>query len=521
MSNPKNVFTTIFVLFALISCNGRVKTESSETKEEWDKSNRPSLMGALTLSYDQLVLTSSQRGSLNFKPWKSGYWPYSQKNIANRYLSESEFFSASDQIANASLNPGEPLLSPAEKYDLLANSGFELTQESWKRYNDLLAKYGSDYRLWDWMGICAGWAPASISEPEPRRHVLASTDDGQEILFFSGDIRALLSKAYDVNATEKGYVTVGLRCNEAGYTIPRDERGRIVDGQLTASQKNFTMLSDYSDANGAIEVIINDSDTEPFWLVADTPFRRIAGPKDMWRYRSRSEIANDISAGSIGKNAIFQEKQAVIFYKGCRDINPASLHMSLVTNISESAPVQRGFILEISQAQEVWNHPVWGYTSKIAHPKALSEMGREDRMFRAPGATHTVDVETKLIYGTGASPAMEYREAYRGPINWHNFAVNAGRYEFLVLNYTLELDDSGLVIGGEWDKSMDRRKMVPDFYWMVLGKLTDNGKNGDPSVVKYSVLQKLNACSQRATDTSRDVWISGELKPVPVVTCRL
>ncbi|HEY8377572.1 MAG TPA: hypothetical protein VIK91_13850, partial [Nannocystis sp.] len=59
-----------------------------------------------------------------------------------------------------------------------------------------------------WVGLCHGWAPAAILEPEPRKAV---TYNG--VRFEINDIKALLAITYDRGVANR---FISLRCNEDG-----------------------------------------------------------------------------------------------------------------------------------------------------------------------------------------------------------------------------------------------------------------------------------------------------------------
>lgn len=487
------------VVSACGSSGGRQSVSPSTLDESWDSANRPSLIGAHALRYEELTAPSALRGAVPEKPWRDSYWPYHRKNIAYRYMTNSDFGSFAEQVADANAALGSQTLSPAEKYDALSgDGGFSLTRESWGLHDYYRGKYGDDLGKWSWMGICAGWAPASIAEPAPTQHVLAVNQSGREVLFFAGDVRALLSKAYDVNRTTDGYRMVGSRCNDPEYVLPRDALGRSLDGRLSATLESFVILSDHGRSTGALEVARDALSPEPYWLVAPEPLAKMSGVTRFWRYARRTDVVRDLAANTRGAHAVSPEPLDVELYKSCRDVNPAVLHFAMVQNLSDAASPKRSFVVELSRDVEIWNHPAWGYTAKLGKPRALASDPLDRRVFRAAGTTQLVDVEAKLLYVSGAAPQQSYPTDDGTALDWDDYDLRPWTYPSLDLAYTLELDASGLVVGGEWNEATNTRLALPDFFWRTYGKVTDELKDGGPSPLKYSVLEKLAACSRQA-----------------------
>ena len=99
--------------------------------------------------------------------------------------------------------------SASEKYDLLISDlSFTLTNQN-KQQGKPLSKNG-DVEFW--MGICHGWAPASLIYSRPQRDVEMVAGDGStKIKFYADDVRGLLSLKYANNANDNLFV--GGRCN--------------------------------------------------------------------------------------------------------------------------------------------------------------------------------------------------------------------------------------------------------------------------------------------------------------------
>ena len=124
----------------------------------------------------------------------------------------------------------------------------------------------------------------------------------------------------------------------------------------------------------------------------------------------------------------------------CRDLNAGAFHVILANFVGIA---RKGFILDITWDQQVWNHPVTGYSSKIGDSAPLPANA-------ALGAVRAVTVETTIFYTIENVP---FWQATNGTPN---------RTESQKLyKYKLELNSFGQIVGGEWLASDH-----PDFLWM-------------------------------------------------------
>lgn len=163
---------------------------------------------------DDKKLTTAK---LDIAPWSDSYWPLYQGAIANRYNDPNfiygEWKEAFDYITK---NPASKLiakkefdsLSPAEKYDYffqLKNKG--ITQSNWAEGKGYFNEYG---KVETWMGLCHGWAAASIMMPEPKKAVEVSTSAGS-FSFYPSDIKALATLIWAKGQFNTRFV--GGRCH--------------------------------------------------------------------------------------------------------------------------------------------------------------------------------------------------------------------------------------------------------------------------------------------------------------------
>ena len=133
-----------------------------------------------------------------------------------------------------------------------------------------------------------------------------------------------------------------------------------------------------------------------------------------------------------------EEYDRELLENGCADVNPGALHVILANELEED----RGFVIDITRDQEVWNQPVYSYEST-----EVSRRGPNENEYRY-GAREIVEIESVVSFIVENTPEWDLNIDHRS----HNRAY---------YHYELELDESGEIIGGKW-KSFER----PDFLWM-------------------------------------------------------
>jgi hypothetical protein len=125
----------------------------------------------------------------------------------------------------------------------------------------------------------------------------------------------------------------------------------------------------------------------------------------------------------------------------CRDVNAGSFHIAL-TNLLGIA--ERGFVAEISRGQEVWNQPVYAFTSKIVDQSDEVPAGS------APGTVKIAHISTTMNY------VAEIGAHWDNPLP----VIDVADDPSVILEYSVELDATGMIIGGEWTTDDH-----PDFLW--------------------------------------------------------
>jgi hypothetical protein len=228
-----------------------------------------------------------------------------------------------------------------------------------------------------------------------------------------------------------------------------------------------------------------------------------------WRKVAGSRVANAASATP--------KKFAFKSYKECRDINPATFHTALVSwlggrrpNNADTGP--RGFVIDLTRTEQVWNQGLWRYASRAGNPTALqvSSGGQTIKdpyaMVRASGTKQIVDFVTTVSFGVENGPYVSFSEE-------DEISRDA------VFRYTLEFGEDGKLLGGEWHstgyenteplsgeallrdlnnqvgRSYHSWEGAPDFIWGVPASAGNSLEFRDSAFLKASVIAAIHKCS--------------------------
>jgi hypothetical protein len=154
----------------------------------------------------------------------------------------------------------------------------------------------------------------------------------------------------------------------------------------------------------------------------------------------------------------------------CLDVNAGAFHIVLANFVGLA---DQSVVAEVSRGVEVWNNPIYAYSSKVVSVSAATKSSAKKTVKR-------VAVETVVRYPSDderlppqALPTVGAEQVLvpetEGPLELARFA-NVYRYSESKYKYWLELNAAGEIIGGEWI-SFDR----PDYLWMK-GKMLFRGE---------------------------------------------
>lgn len=171
------------------------------------------------------------KGRALTKPWSDTYWPLYRGGLGQRYGDEKvsvlDWKEAREYVTNQSAeilaSEGHwEQLSPAEKYDLLFGlEEMPLTQYSWREGQRYFDQYG---KVETWMGLCHGWAAASMMTVAPKKKVEIETIYGTAT-FYPSDIKGLNTLLWAKGSFETRFI--GGRCNSRTPRVSSD--GRILE----------------------------------------------------------------------------------------------------------------------------------------------------------------------------------------------------------------------------------------------------------------------------------------------------
>lgn len=142
----------------------------------------------------------------------------------------------------------------------------------------------------------------------------------------------------------------------------------------------------------------------------------------------------------------------------CIDTNPGAFHIALTNRIAKE---KKAFVAEVVRDNEVWNQPVFGYSSKVIY--------ESDTLINpSKGTRKQVRVKTRMDYANdGGRMFWEQEDPEEEFYAWWNPTNGTDNYRAAHkdFEYILDLDKRGNIIGGHW-LSYER----PDFIWLKRSK---------------------------------------------------
>lgn len=138
-------------------------------------------------------------------------------------------------------------------------------------------------------------------------------------------------------------------------------------------------------------------------------------------------------------NEDLEKNPSAAHRRECRDVNAGAFHIVLTNEIGIG---RKAFIIDKTRDLEVWNQPVYRYSSQIEREQKPSQGA-------AVGTVREILVQTEITYSIESvtlwSPVLG--------TEYHNYTTVSYRYR-------LELDAAGAILGGEW-----LGEERPDFLW--------------------------------------------------------
>jgi hypothetical protein len=201
--------------------------------EDYDEDNDPSNFED---DYVYNIRKLRKEGKLSKKPWSDSYWPSYEGGIAYRWNDDSH----GEKSFKYKLHTKKELLhmnvsqisslSPAEKLDIYNRDyRYPTVRSEWKRTSkdDPTWEGNSLKSLTKYLGICHGWASASLHYKQPDA-VNMTNQDGILIPFGASDVKALLSYFVGVFMPDADVWFVGTRCD---YDIEDEDKEHAEDDE--------------------------------------------------------------------------------------------------------------------------------------------------------------------------------------------------------------------------------------------------------------------------------------------------
>ena len=136
-------------------------------------------------------------------------------------------------------------------------------------------------------------------------------------------------------------------------------------------------------------------------------------------------------------------------HTSCEDVNPGALHIALFESMQRQVPL----IADVDPNAAVWNHPIKSYRFQL-HEQRPPSSGSARDTFLEVRVSNTIEIVTET------SPSHQDLEETLDTIN---------------LEYWLELDKAGHIIGGSWvgksqlDFLWYRKKLkIPSRYYQLI-----------------------------------------------------
>lgn len=421
--------------------------------------------------------------------------------------------------AKSSAPDFKPLLRDGSAFNSELKNYLPVTSHDWGLWLDTFSWAHDDE--WAWMGICNGWSPAALREAKPKQSVMV-TRGKRKILLTEGDIRGLLSWTWgwQFPAATLG---AGIRCDaNQSKTIVKEKR--VVDGRL---------------CEGKGSRVGHCVSANTIYIGSDNPFANVPGRVVKFGFDPANRNSHEATLRNSLGNAYFEadvkslsngetKRLLIQLTQSCRDMNPGLFHAALVDLVARK---KIGFVVDADRYTQVWNQPVYAYemtylpilkrdgtAAPAGEPVAIVEVKNDPyAKFRSDNANKIVQVRTKVIYAAENGPFAIYGTDGRKEI-----------HEEIVNDYTLEIDKSGKIIGGEWGLLPESPEVkplaisnsttsgAPDFIW----NYPDNSRP-EGTLMNYSLIKKIHDCSTNKPPTGRFDLSPFVKEPLPYADCVL
>jgi hypothetical protein len=496
-----------FAGLSLVGCAADQATQSSDAldpedqdplavsgkAEAWDSNNNPAfVVSDFLYVFSQLPISGSGP-----KPIPGSYWPVYQDNINVKWegsMSPAEKYARAfgkdvgtvmDAVSNANGVKGHSERKTCDTSSDCAdlNDGSECA-----------AAYDNSVKrcIPTWWGICHGWSPYALSEPQAKMPVTKTAPDGTVITFEPGDLEALMSLSY-TNVTSKFLAT---RCNRAAtgtYAETMDNSGRINESECRdMNPGSWHVLVTNMMGLRHQGFVIDQTTTDEVWN------------QPGWKY-----VVTNAENGAL-KEVNKDTAMGILGVGGSRsELFPSKAFAAQQTQTGTfTAPVSGHINFKTSGTGDVdlYVKKGAGVTTDNADCSSTSDTADESCEFDVnAGDTFSYIV---LGYAASSNATLGVLLPGSGPYIYNG---EAARFFYVEMDFTfvvesapgdvphsaddfsktkhysyiLEADQYGKIIGGEWAKGS--KADHPDFAWWPQGT-----PNGDVAGISYDDLKALN-----------------------------
>ena len=569
-------FAPALCLTLLASCNAAPNGSSlQEAPDFWNALIRFGFNRVI--GYNDLV--AKREVSTADVPWSDTYWPLSYKGMAWRYNAPDDPAALKEEVQVAAFiahfatesvkSSPDPLLSPAEKYDLVyqyrhglsaapkalsklvadlakqdkaikaksdikdkkpmlakmiyslrneaIESALSMTIAGWTTFlsesagdkNKYLAIDDNPGDDWSWEGHCHGWAPAAVMIRPPKHGVMAMIGDKQ-VFFSEGDIRGLMTKAWADSAPDDQQYFLARRCEatpqDVDAGIPANALGRGYSGTIKVGDKEqHFIVLESLPRMTTVTARGSDSALNFYRIRMEETGERLYLVENPGHSNYWTVPFLSDLDDAMRTGNFSGLKSVDANLTGCWDPNPASFHAVLLEQLDER---KTGFVMDRTRTGQVWNQPIYSAAFEIGPMVKVGATNDAARAYRAAGTVYLAEVTATVDWSSEPeSPAFAYAADF-----------DTGQLQQTQYSYTLEFDARHQLIGGEWGTlaKMDASSSAPDFlYGFAKGAApVDNLRPGRGLArIDYSgLIGRLHECSL-GDHTDDSISVSGTSYP--------
>lgn len=461
--------------------------------EAWNQANNPAFVDSGFVYYAQQLPVSGAGP----KPTPGDYWGHAWDSI-NKKWDGATSLSPAEKFAKVFGKPGT-MEGVSKDYGVksLPNNKVCTTDADCAGEDDQsICSTSFDGAMKrcvpTWFGICPGWAAYAISEPTPRNPVVRTAPDGTQVTFYPGDLEALMTILYTQTPTK----FISSRCNKKDP--PTDAQGRPIQGECRDMNPGtwHVIVSNLMGVRKQGFVLDKVFDYE-VWNQPGRDYRVTNAVGDKLKEITKAEAiqllgADETLTSLLATTEVRKDEQKTGSYtapvQGAYKVKLSGTGDADLYVKKGSAPTLDSFdcrpyegtsVEECSltlNAGEVVHWMVSGYGATSNIQVGVATAGGSGSYTYNTAAKKFFHVKMEFRYITESRPA---RVSHIDQLDQYTVAYP--------LEYVLEADEYGKIIGGEWVG--ESRTEHPDFAWWPTGKPTGAQGGGN---IKFSEVGPLN-----------------------------